>query len=77
MDTPMKRFVFLHYGFEKPTPEIMNAWKCAIMDLSSAVIAGQRANNHQDLLITWLGAAESVFLAQIGKLIGEEVNHAA
>ena len=22
----MKRFVFLHYGFEKPTPEIMNAW---------------------------------------------------
>ncbi|GAB3369755.1 phosphotransferase family protein [Spongiibacter taiwanensis] len=57
--------------------EIMNAWKCAIMDLSSAVIAGQRANNHQDLLITWLGAAGSVFLAQIGKLIGEEVNHAA
>ena len=22
----MKRFVFLHYGFEKPTPEIMSAW---------------------------------------------------
>ena len=22
----MKRFVFLHYGFEKPTPEIMAAW---------------------------------------------------
>ena len=22
----MKRFVFLHYGFEKPTPEIMEAW---------------------------------------------------
>jgi hypothetical protein len=22
----MKRFVFLHYGFEKPTPAIMAAW---------------------------------------------------
>ena len=23
----MKRFMLLHYGFEKPTPEIMTAWK--------------------------------------------------
>ena len=23
----MKRFMFLHFGFEKPTPEIMEAWK--------------------------------------------------
>ena len=23
----MKRFMLLHYGFEKPTPEIMSAWK--------------------------------------------------
>ena len=22
----MKRFMLLHYGFEKPTPEIMSAW---------------------------------------------------
>ena len=22
----MKKFVYLHYGFEKPTPEIMAAW---------------------------------------------------
>ena len=22
----MKKFMFLHYGFEKPTPEIMTAW---------------------------------------------------
>ncbi len=22
----MKKFVLLHYGFEKPTPEIMSAW---------------------------------------------------
>lgn len=23
----MKKFMFLHFGFEKPTPEIMTAWK--------------------------------------------------
>lgn len=23
----MKKFMFLHLGFEKPTPEIMEAWK--------------------------------------------------
>jgi hypothetical protein len=23
----MKKFMLLHYGFETPTPEIMNAWK--------------------------------------------------
>ena len=22
----MKKFVFLHFGFEKPTPELMTAW---------------------------------------------------
>ena len=51
--------------------EIMNAWKCAIMDLSSAIIAGQNSNNHQDLLITWLGSAGAVFLDQIEKLMRE------
>ncbi len=23
----MKKFMFLHFGFEKPTPEIMEAWE--------------------------------------------------
>ncbi len=26
-DTPMKKFMYLHYGFEKPSPEIMAAWR--------------------------------------------------
>jgi hypothetical protein len=26
MEDTMKKFVLLHYGFEKPTPEIMAAW---------------------------------------------------
>jgi len=51
--------------------EILNAWKCAVMDLSSALRAGQHGNNHQDLLITWLGSAGAVFLDQIEKLLRE------
>lgn len=57
--------------------EVLNAWKCAIMDLSSAIIAGQRSNNHQDLLITWLGSAGAVFLDQIEKLLREDTSNAA
>ncbi|MEX1667323.1 phosphotransferase family protein [Zhongshania guokunii] len=57
--------------------EVLNAWKCAIMDLSSAIIAGKRANNHQDLLITWLGSAGAVFLDQIEMLLREELPNAA
>lgn len=30
----MKKFMFLHYGFEKPTPEIMNAWKVWFASIS-------------------------------------------
>jgi len=26
-ESPVKRFMLLHYGFQKPTPEIMAAWK--------------------------------------------------
>ena len=49
--------------------EILNAYKCAVMDLSSAIIAGKNSNNHQDLLITWLASAGAVFLDQIEKLM--------
>ncbi|MCP5172356.1 MAG: phosphotransferase family protein [Porticoccaceae bacterium] len=51
--------------------EVLNAWKCAVMDYSSAIIAGKNSNNHQDLLITWLASAGAVFLDQIEKLIRE------
>ena len=33
----MKRYMLLHYGFEKPTPEIMEAWQswfASIADIS-------------------------------------------
>lgn len=27
METTVKKFMFLHFGFEKPTPKIMKAWE--------------------------------------------------
>lgn len=30
----MKKFMLLHFGFEKPTPEIMKAWKAWFESIS-------------------------------------------
>ena len=30
----MKKFMFLHFGFEKPTPEIMKAWEAWLNSIS-------------------------------------------
>jgi len=30
----MKKFMFLHFGFHKPTPEIMNAWQVWLESIS-------------------------------------------
>ena len=45
--------------------EVMNAWKCALMGLSSAIMAAKNGNNHQDVLITWLGSASSIHLSNM------------
>lgn len=31
----MKKFMFLHYGFEKPTPELMRAWETWLESISA------------------------------------------
>ncbi|MBA2935527.1 phosphotransferase family protein [Sphingomonas sp. CGMCC 1.13654] len=49
--------------------EILNAYKCAVLDLGSGLRAAAESNNHQDLVLSWLGSAGAVFLAQIVKLI--------
>jgi aminoglycoside phosphotransferase (APT) family kinase protein len=51
--------------------EVLNAYKCAVMDLSQAIRAAKESNNHQDLVLTWLGSAGAVFLNQIIQLIRE------
>ncbi len=34
----MKKFVLLHYGFEKPTPEIMEAWGTWFKSIADKVV---------------------------------------
>jgi aminoglycoside phosphotransferase (APT) family kinase protein len=51
--------------------EILNAYKCAVLDLGSGLRAAAESNNHQDLVLSWLGSAGAVFLSQIVKLIRE------
>jgi hypothetical protein len=47
-ESAMKKFVLLHYGFEKPTPEIMEAWgrwfeamKGNIVDMAGPFVGGR------------------------------------
>jgi len=55
--------VKLHYY------EILNAYKCAVMDLGQAIRASIARNNHQEVVLTWLGSAGAVFLNHIIQLI--------
>lgn len=34
----MKKFVYLHFGFEKPTPEIMEAWGSWFESISEKIV---------------------------------------
>jgi len=51
--------------------EVLNAYKCAVIDLGQAMRAATESNNHQDLVLTWLGSAGGVFLEQLVTLIRE------
>ena len=35
----MKQFMFLHFGFERPTPEIMQAWQAWFASIAEQQIA--------------------------------------
>ena len=35
----MKRFMFLHFGFETPTPEIMEAWRSWFESIADRQVA--------------------------------------
>lgn len=35
----MKKFMLLHFGFEKPTPEIMQAWKVWFESIADSQVA--------------------------------------
>ena len=35
----MKQFMFLHFGFEKPSPEIMQAWQSWFASIAQRQVA--------------------------------------
>ena len=49
--------------------EVLNAYKCAVMALGAAMRTALHGNNHQDLVLTWLGSAGAVHLDQIVMLL--------
>ncbi|WP_245653840.1 phosphotransferase family protein [Novosphingobium rosa] len=51
--------------------EVLNAYKCAVMDLGQAMRASIEGNNHQEVVLTWLGSAGAVFLGDIVRLLRE------
>ena len=51
--------------------EVLNAYKCAVLDLGQAMRAATESNHHQDIILTWLGSAGAVFLEQLVTLIRE------
>ena len=51
--------------------EVLNAWKCAVLDLSTSCHAAAAGLSHQDLVLAWVAITGPVFMEQIVKLIAE------
>jgi len=51
--------------------EVLNAWKCAVLDLSTACRAAAAGLSHQDLVLAWVALTGAVFMEQAIKLIEE------
>ncbi|MBI5615610.1 MAG: phosphotransferase family protein [Gammaproteobacteria bacterium] len=51
--------------------EVLNAWKCAVLDLSTSCHAAAAGLSHQDLVLAWVAITGAVFMDQIVKLIEE------
>ena len=51
--------------------EVLNAWKCAVLDLSTACYAAHAGQSHQDLVLTRVAITGPVFIDQIVELLKE------
>ena len=51
--------------------EILNAWKCIIINNATASRAAHEGQSHQDLVLTWMPLASAVFMDQLGTLLRE------
>ena len=51
--------------------DVLNAWKCAVIDLSSCLTASRDGNNHQDILLSWLATSAHMVLDHLTELLGK------
>lgn len=49
--------------------EILNAWKCIIINNGTACRAARESQSHQDMVLTWVAFSSAVFMDQIGQLL--------
>lgn len=49
--------------------DVLAAWKCAVIDLSSCLTAARDGNNHQDALLSWLATSAHVVLGHLASLL--------
>lgn len=50
---------------------VLNAWKCAVLELSTACLAARRGQSHQDLVLTWIPLTAPVFMDQLAEFLKE------
>jgi aminoglycoside phosphotransferase (APT) family kinase protein len=49
--------------------DVLNAWKAAIIDLSTCLITARDGNNHQDILLSWLACSGHTHLEHISTIL--------
>jgi aminoglycoside phosphotransferase (APT) family kinase protein len=51
--------------------QVLNAWKCAALELSTSCYGARAGQSHQDLVLAWIAATGSVFMFQLAELLKE------
>jgi aminoglycoside phosphotransferase (APT) family kinase protein len=51
--------------------DVMSSWKCYIITASNGMSAARSQHNHQDVLLTFLAAANVLFSNDLCRLLGE------
>jgi aminoglycoside phosphotransferase (APT) family kinase protein len=51
--------------------DVLSCWKCYVIVAASGMSVARAQHNHQDVLLTFLGAAGPLFIADMCRLLGE------
>jgi aminoglycoside phosphotransferase (APT) family kinase protein len=51
--------------------DVMSSWKCYIIVAANGIAAARSQHNHQDVLLTFLGATSAMFAHDLVRLLGQ------